>query len=159
MHLAPSAQLVQQHLTDAGHPGQVIQLAASARTAAQAAEVLGCMVAQIAKSLVFVRANGVPVLIIASGINRVSEQRVATLLGEPVTKASATQVREWTGYAIGGVPPVAHCQPLTTLIDQDLLQYAEIWAAAGHPHTVFPLTPDDLIRLTGGQVATIKAEA
>jgi prolyl-tRNA editing enzyme YbaK/EbsC (Cys-tRNA(Pro) deacylase) len=156
MQLAASAQQVQNHLTEVGHPGQVVMFSAAARTAAQAAEAIGCDLAQIAKSLIFATASGAPVLVIASGANRVSEELVAALVGEPIGKASAAQVREWTGYAIGGVPPFAHRQPIATLIDTDLTQYAEIWAAAGHPHAVFPLTPADLVRLSGGQLAQVK---
>ena len=133
-------------------------LADSARTAAQAAAALGCEVAQIAKSLVFAAAGGRGVLVIASGINRVDEARIAALLGESIGKATAAQVREWTGYAIGGVPPVAHQTPLRTFLDADLAQYAQIWAAAGHPHAVFPLSFADLVRWTGGTVANIRLQ-
>jgi prolyl-tRNA editing enzyme YbaK/EbsC (Cys-tRNA(Pro) deacylase) len=147
---------VRAWLAAAGHLGQVVTLADSARTAAEAAAALGCQVAQIAKSLIFA-ASGRGVLVIASGANRVDEGRIAELLGEPIGKATAAQVRQWTGYAIGGVPPVAHQTALTTFVDADLGQYAEIWAAAGHPHAVFALTFADLVRWTGGAVACVKA--
>jgi prolyl-tRNA editing enzyme YbaK/EbsC (Cys-tRNA(Pro) deacylase) len=151
-----SVAQVRAWLEAAGHAGEVVMLADSARTAAQAAAALGCEVAQIAKSLIFA-ADGRGVLVIASGANRVDEALVAGLLGAPIGKATAAQVREWTGYAIGGVPPVAHRTALTTIIDADLGQYDRIWAAAGHPHAVFPLTFADLVRWTGGTVASVKA--
>ena len=151
-----STQFVQTYLHSVGHRGEIVMLADSARTAAQAAAALGCEVAQIAKSLVFAAADGRGVLVIASGSNRVDEVRIATLLGESIGKATAAQVREWTGYAIGGVPPVAHQTPLRTFLDEDLAQYDQIWAAAGHPHAVFPLSFADLVRWTGGTVAHIK---
>jgi prolyl-tRNA editing enzyme YbaK/EbsC (Cys-tRNA(Pro) deacylase) len=149
---------VRAWLAAAGHPGQVVTLADSARTAAEAAAALGCQVAQIAKSLIFAAASGSGVLVIASGANRVDEARIAELLGEPIGKATAAQVRQWTGYAIGGVPPVAHQTALTTFVDADLGQYDQIWAAAGHPHAVFALTFADLVRWTGGTVARVKAD-
>jgi prolyl-tRNA editing enzyme YbaK/EbsC (Cys-tRNA(Pro) deacylase) len=151
---------VRAWLAAAGHPGQVVTLADSARTAAEAAAALGCEVAQIAKSLIFATSGDPPgggVLVIASGANRVDEARIAALLGEPIGKATAAQVRQWTGYAIGGVPPVAHQTALTTFVDADLGQYDQIWAAAGHPHAVFALTFADLVRWTGGTVAEVKA--
>ena len=151
-----STQLVQTYLHRVGHRGEIVMLADSARTAAQAAAALGCEVAQIAKSLVFAAADGHGVLVIASGSNRVDEARIAALLGESIGEATAAQVREWTGYTIGGVPPVAHQTPLRTFLDADLAQYAQIWAAAGHPHAVFPLSFTDLVRWTGGTVAHIK---
>ena len=148
-----STQFVQTYLHSVGHRGEIVMLADSARTAAQAAAALGCEIAQIAKSLVFAAADGHGVLVITSGSNRVDETRIAALLGESIGKATAAQVREWTGYAIGGVPPVAHQTPLRTFLDADLAQYEQIWAAAGHPHSVFPLTFTDLVRWTGGTVA------
>jgi prolyl-tRNA editing enzyme YbaK/EbsC (Cys-tRNA(Pro) deacylase) len=99
------------------------------------------------------------ILVIASGANRVDEGKVAALVSEPVGRADADFVRQRTGFAIGGVAPVAHAEPLTILIDEDLMRWPEIWAAAGHPYTVFKLTPDDLVRLTGGRVAAVRAPA
>ena len=111
---------------------------------------------QIAKSLVFrAQTSGRPVLVIASGANRVNEWRVGVLLKEVLEKAGAALVREATGFAIGGVPPVGHPEPLPTYIDQDLMQYADIWAAAGTPNAVFRLTPADLVRITGGVVVKV----
>lgn len=155
--LKPSAQRVQDALTVQGFMNEVVELADSTRSSAEAAAAVGCAVAQIAKSLVFKGATSQrAILIIASGANRVHEKRVGAQLGEKLEKPDADFVREQTGFVIGGVPPLAHAQPLTTLIDEDLWQYAEIWAAAGHPNAVFRLTPDELVRMTGGTVTSIK---
>jgi prolyl-tRNA editing enzyme YbaK/EbsC (Cys-tRNA(Pro) deacylase) len=154
----PSVRRVQEALAAAGGGHTVVALAQSARTSAEAASAVGCRVDQIAKSLVFRGEQSQrPVLVIASGINRVDERKVAALIAEPVGRADADFVRQRTGFAIGGVAPVAHAEPLTILIDEDLLRWPEIWAAAGHPNTVFRLTPDDLVRLTGGRVAEVKS--
>jgi prolyl-tRNA editing enzyme YbaK/EbsC (Cys-tRNA(Pro) deacylase) len=154
MPLKPSAQRVQDALAARGFPNQVQELSETARSAAEAAAALGCTVGQIAKSLVFKgRQSGRALLVIASGANRVDLDRVAALLGEPLDRAGPDFVRAETGFAIGGIPPVGHARPLVTVIDEDLLGHARIWAAAGHPSAVFPLTPDELVRLTGGQVA------
>lgn len=155
--LKPSAQRVQDALTERGFTNQVIELADSARTAAEAAAAMGCAVGQIAKSLIFQgKASGAPILIIASGANRVNEKHVATYLGEKLTKPDADFVREQTGFAIGGIPPIGHSQPLKTLIDEDLLQYELIWAAAGHPNALFSLTPAELVRMAEGAVLAVK---
>ena len=155
----PSVRRVQAALAASGGGHTVIALEQSARTSAEAASAVGCRVDQIAKSLVFRGEQSQrPVLVIASGINRVDERKVAALVAEPIGRADADFVRQRTGFAIGGVAPVAHAEPLTILIDEDLLRWPEIWAAAGHPNTVFKLTPDDLVRLTGGRVASIKSE-
>lgn len=154
--LPPSAQKVQDALSALGLPLQVIELPATTRTSAEAARAIGCQVGQIAKSLVFeARRSGSAVLVIASGANRVNEEVLQALLAEPIAKADADFVRRRTGFAIGGVPPVGHLEPLKTFIDADLFQYEEIWAAAGTPHAVFRLTPADLLRMTGGQVLRI----
>ena len=157
MTLSASAQRVQDALVAAGVATTIVEYDVPARTSAEAAAVLGCTVAQIAKSLVFRAASGAPVLVIASGANRVDERKVAALIAEPVGRADADFVRQRTGFAIGGVAPVAHSEPLTILIDEDLLRWSEIWAAAGHPNTVFKLTPADLVRMTGGRVAEVKS--
>lgn len=137
-------------------PGfEVMEFNASTRTAADAAAAIGCTVAQIAKSLVFKAQSGAPVLVIASGPNKVSEMKVAALVGEPIGRADATFVREQTGFSIGGIPPVGHLAQLQTFVDADLLQFDTIWAAAGTPNAVFALAPGDLVRLTGGTVADI----
>ncbi len=160
--LKPSAQRVQDALAEQGFTNQVIELAESTRTAAEAAATLGCAVGQIAKSLVFQGAETQrAILIIASGVNRVNEKRMGSHLGEKLARPDADFVRAQTGFTIGGIPPIghtqpAHAQPLTTLIDEDLLQFAQIWAAAGHPHAVFCLTPDELVRMTSGKVVAVK---
>ncbi len=123
----------------------------------EAAVAVGCDVAQIVKSLVFRAAHSDrPILVIASGANRVNEQAVGGLIGEPLGKADAEFVRRHTGFAIGGVPPVGHLSPIETFVDEDLLRYPYVWAAAGTPNTLFRLTPAELVRLTGGIVATVK---
>jgi prolyl-tRNA editing enzyme YbaK/EbsC (Cys-tRNA(Pro) deacylase) len=156
----PSVRRVQEALAAAGGGHEVIALEQSARTSAEAASAVGCKVDQIAKSLVFRgQSSQRAILVIASGANRVDEGKVAALISEPVGRADAEFVRQRTGFAIGGVAPVAHAEPLTILIDEDLLRWPEIWAAAGHPNTVFKLTPDDLVRLTGGRVAAVRASA
>lgn len=154
--LKPSAQRVQDALTTQGYPHQVIEFAESTRTAAEAAAAVGCTVGQIAKSLVFRGASsGRPLLIITSGANRVHEKRTARCIGEKLAKADADFVRTTTGFAIGGVPPLGHATPIATYVDQDLLQYPEIWAAAGHPYAVFRLTPQELVTMTGGTVIQV----
>lgn len=155
--LNASAQKVQDALDARGYTHcRVVEMPDSTRTAAEAAAAIGCTVAQIAKSLVFRGAeSGDPVLVIASGTNRVDPQRLAALLGEPVEKPDADYVRERTGFVIGGVPPLGHSEPLRTFIDRDLLAFDDIWAAAGTPRAVFRLSPDDLVSMTGGEVAEI----
>ena len=154
--LSKSAQRVQDALHACGVSFQVQELPQSTRTAVEAAQAIGCRVEQIVKSLVFRgRASGRPILVVASGVNRVNEKLVAALVGEPIGKADADYVREQTGFVIGGVPPVGHPAPLRTVIDEDLLQYDEVWAAAGTPHAVFRLTPADLTRIVSGHVARI----
>jgi prolyl-tRNA editing enzyme YbaK/EbsC (Cys-tRNA(Pro) deacylase) len=148
-------QRVQAALVAAGFGARVRELPASTRTAAEAAAAVGCTVAEIVKSLVFKSLSGRPVLVLASGANRVDEARLAAILGEPVAKADAAFVRGRTGYAIGGVPPMAHTAPIRTLIDADLIRYAQLWAAAGTPKAVFPITPAELVRLTGGEVVAV----
>jgi len=155
--LSPSAQKVQAALRSFGFALQVVELPASTRTAQEAANAVGCQVGQIVKSLVFRRlASGAPLLILVSGANRVNEARIQALLGESVGKADADFVRLHTGFAIGGVPPLGHNQPIETLIDADLLQFQVIWAAAGTPNAVFRLSPSDLERMTGGRVIQVK---
>jgi prolyl-tRNA editing enzyme YbaK/EbsC (Cys-tRNA(Pro) deacylase) len=151
-----SVERVQQALRALGFNHDVVELGASARTAADAARAVGCRVDQIAKSLVFrLRDSGRPLLIVTSGANRVDETKVAAIVGEPLERASADFVRAETGFAIGGVAPIGHARPVVTLVDEHLLRFDEIWAAAGHPNTVFRLTPDDLVRMTGGRVVAV----
>jgi prolyl-tRNA editing enzyme YbaK/EbsC (Cys-tRNA(Pro) deacylase) len=155
--LSPSAQKVQNALLQFGLPLQVVELPASTRTAVDAANAVGCTVGQIVKSLVFQRKHsGTPVLILTSGANRVDEARIAALLGEPIGKANPDFVRQLTGFAIGGIPPLGHDTSLETLVDEDLLQFSEIWAAAGTPNAVFCLTPADLLKITAGRVVQVR---
>jgi prolyl-tRNA editing enzyme YbaK/EbsC (Cys-tRNA(Pro) deacylase) len=153
--LPPAAQRVQEKLRAAGSSCEVRMMAATARSAAEAAASIGCTVAQIAKSLVFRAKSGRAVLVIASGTNRVDEKKVEAALGEGIGKADADFVRDRTGYAIGGVAPIGHDGAVRIFIDEDLRRHDDIWAAAGHPHAVFRLTPAELERLTQGTVITI----
>lgn len=154
--LSSSAAKVQAALEARGYSFEVLELDQTTRTAAEAAAAIGCEVAQIAKSILFrARESGRPVLVIASGANRVDERAVADLLGEKPGKADADFVRRETGFAIGGVPPVGHDKPIETFIDEDLLAFDEIWAAAGTPFAVFRLDPHSLAALTGGRVARV----
>jgi prolyl-tRNA editing enzyme YbaK/EbsC (Cys-tRNA(Pro) deacylase) len=156
--LPPAAQRVQDALAALGHAGRVRVMPASTRTSAEAAAAVGCAVAEIAKSVIFrAKPSQRAVLVIASGVNRVDEKKVAALIGEGIGKADAEFVRARTGFVIGGVPPVAHDTPPVVLIDEDLLKLSSIWAAAGTPHAVFPLTPQELVSLTKGKVADIRS--
>jgi Cys-tRNA(Pro) deacylase len=155
--LSVSAQKVQDALNGLGFSNQVIELQSTTRTSAEAAQAVGCRVEQIAKSIVFQgQQTHKPILVIASGPNRVNEKRIAKFISEPLGKADADYVRKKTGFVIGGVPPIGHLEKLEIFIDEDLLQYNEIWAAAGTPNAVFKLTPSDLIKMTGGRVVSIK---
>ncbi len=155
--LGSSAQKVQEVLKSLGLELQVVELQETTRTSADAARAVGCQVGQIAKSLVFRgETTQRPILVIASGSNRVNEKRVGQLISETLGKADADFVRQKTGFVIGGVPPVGHAEKLEIFIDEDLLQYSEIWAAAGTPNAVFKLTPSDLVRMTEGKVIGIK---
>lgn len=157
MPLSPSAQKVQDALTSLGFSQQVVEHEQTTRTSAEAAAAIGCEVGQIAKSVIFKgKQSGKAILVIASGANRIDEKKLKALLGEKVDKPDADFVRAQTGYVIGGVPPIAHAQPLDTLIDEALLTFDSIWAAAGTPNAVFPLTPAELVTMTGGKVADVK---
>ncbi|WP_063588447.1 YbaK/EbsC family protein [Achromobacter ruhlandii] len=157
--LPESAQRVARLLAEMGHDKPVVVLPQTGKTSAKAAAGLGCEVAQIAKSIIFRRAaDDAPVLVIASGINRVDESKVAEQVGA-LAKADAKFVREMTGYAIGGVCPIGHSVKPVMLLDQDLFQYDSLWAAAGHPHAVFNLTPRQLAAMTGAPVADVAQRA
>jgi len=159
VELSPSAKKVQEALLASGLSLQVVELPGSTRTALEAAQAVGCQVGQIVKSLVFKSKRSLqPVLVLASGANRVDERKIETLIGEPLGKADADFVRQQTGFVIGGVPPVGHPQQLLAFIDRDLLEHAELWAAAGTPHAVFRLRPQDLVSITGGKVVDIRLE-
>ena len=151
----PSQQRVAQALREAGAAGDVRQLEDSTRTAQEAAAALGVPVGAIVKSLVFT-ADGVPVLVLASGDHQVDTSRVAAALSaDTVKRADADTVRAATGYPIGGVAPLAHPQPLRTVVDTHLASYDVLWAAAGTPHSVFPTSYDELVRITAGVPADI----
>jgi Cys-tRNA(Pro) deacylase len=154
----PTAIKYQQLLDDLGIHTRVVEFEQATRTAQDAAEAIGCDVGQIVKSLIFRTESGQGVLVLTSGSNRVDEKRVRELLGETLGKADADFVRTATGYAIGGVPPFGHASQLTTYIDQDLLQYEAIWAAAGTPNAVFRLSPDEIVAHSAGQLAAINEE-
>jgi prolyl-tRNA editing enzyme YbaK/EbsC (Cys-tRNA(Pro) deacylase) len=149
---ASAARSVQNVL---GPDYEVVEFDESTGTSAEAAAAIGCAVAQIAKSIVFRSRGGSPVLVVASGVNRVDEKKVGALIGEKIDRADAHYVREMTGYAIGGVPPVGHRVSPKVLLDADLNSFESIWAAAGTPNAVFRLTPLQLRSLTGGAFADI----
>lgn len=151
----PNVERVRANLHEQGIEAQPVEFAESTRTSAEAAIAIGTTVAQIAKSLVFM-ADGQALLVIASGVNRVDTAKLGALLGAKIKRADADAVRQATGFPIGGVPPVGHTTPLRTLIDEDLMAFESIWAAAGTPNAVFQTTPADLVKMTGGQVADIK---
>lgn len=156
LHSLPEGvQRVAQALQQAGHLHAPVMLSDAARTAQEAADGLGVQLGQIAKSVIFRRkADESAVLVVTSGDRRVDEKKVSALVG-PVGRADADFVKAKTGFAIGGVSPVAHLNPPVTLLDQDLWRFDEIWAAAGHPHGVFRLQPEDLKQLTGAPVADV----
>jgi prolyl-tRNA editing enzyme YbaK/EbsC (Cys-tRNA(Pro) deacylase) len=155
--LSPSAHRIQEALQSLGVGSRVTEMSATTRSAQDAARAVGCEVGQIAKSLVFQGASSHKgVLVVASGANRVNEKALSRLLDETILKADADFVRQTTGFAIGGVPPIGHLQPLTVFLDEDLFRYAHIWAAAGTPQAVFKLTPQELQKITGGRVVCIK---
>lgn len=157
--LSASARKIQQALEQRGVKLQVVELSQSTRTSQEAAHAIGCEVGQIVKSVIFkAKRSGRPILVIASGVNRVDERKIEELIGEPLGKADADFVRARTGFVIGGVPPVCHDEPIQTFIDQDLLSHRELWAAAGTPNAVFRLTPDELLVLSDGKVASVKLE-
>ena len=159
MALKPAAQRVEDLLVARGMAGRVVEFPDSTRSSAEAAAAIGCTLAQIAKSLVFKSASGRPVLVVASGVNRVDEKKVKAEIGQKIGRADADYVRERTGYAIGGVAPFGHSETPIVLIDRDLLELDQIWAAAGTPNAVFRLSPDELVRLSGGAVTDVKQDA
>lgn len=150
---------MQDALDARGLACEVVEHAVTARTSAEAAAALGCSVAEIAKSLVFRRGAQGAVLVIASGANRVDERKVAALVGEPIGKADAAFVRAHTGYAIGGVPPLAHANASSTLVDADLMRFDRVHAAGGMPNATFAIAPADLVAACGGRVADVRVES
>jgi prolyl-tRNA editing enzyme YbaK/EbsC (Cys-tRNA(Pro) deacylase) len=154
-HLPPRSRIVADRLAEAGITGEIVVLPDAAATAALAAEALGVEVGAIANSLVF-WSDDEPLLVMTSGAHRVDTAALAARLGRGnIARASAEQVRAATGQAIGGVAPTGHPAPLTTVVDEALASFPEIWAAGGTPHTVFPLTFDELVALTGGTVSKV----
>ena len=156
-NLKKSAERVQEVLKELGFELNVVELSDSTRTAQEAATTIGCTVSQIAKSLIFKgKVSQQPILIVASGTNRVNEKAVKEHVGEKLEKADADFVLEHTGFAIGGIPPIGHKNSILTFIDEDLMNYQEIWAAAGTPNAVFKLTPEILLKITKAEVINIK---
>lgn len=155
----PKAIEFQEKLKLLGFDGQVLEFEQSTRSAQEAAEAIGCELGQIVKSLIFrARQSGEGILVLTSGKNRVSEARIRDLIGEKLSKADADFVREQTGYSIGAVPPFGHISKLDVYIDEDFWAYKTIWAAAGTPNTVFPLTPDELLNASGGRLTKVREE-
>ncbi|MGG0939962.1 YbaK/EbsC family protein [Brevibacillus centrosporus] len=152
-----SAQRVQNVLRELGYTNEVVELPDSTRTAQEAASAIECEIAQIAKSILFrLKKSERPLLVVASGVNRINEKLISTYVEDELGKADADFVRERTGFVIGGVAPVGHTGAIETIVDEDLFRYQTIWAAAGHPKAVFQLTPDELLKMTGGRVLPIK---
>ena len=156
--MKPSVEKVRAAIRQLGLEREVSALTVDARTSQQAADALGVAVGQIAKSLVFT-VNKRPLMVIASGANRVDEKKLEKLAGGTVRRADPETVKQATGYTIGGVPPIGHATPLPVYIDRDLLQYDMIYGAAGAPECVFPLTPAELVRATGGRVTDVKEDS
>lgn len=155
--LSPSSQKVQDLLFSLGYTSQVQESTVTTRTAADAAAQVGCDVGQIVKSLIFKGSvSGKPILVLTSGSNRVDEKNIGVHAAETILRADPEFVRAVTGFAIGGVPPIGHLQPMETYLDEDLMQYPEIWAAAGTPNSVFKLTPKELEEMTKGKVIKVK---
>jgi prolyl-tRNA editing enzyme YbaK/EbsC (Cys-tRNA(Pro) deacylase) len=157
-HDHPNVRTVRSALAEAGAAGEIVVLPASAPTAAAAAEQLGCEVGAIANSLVF-EADGEPLLVLTSGAHRVDTDHLARTLGvKRLRRASPEFVRTHTGQVIGGVAPVGHPEPLRTLVDVWLSHHDTVWAAGGHPHTVFPTTYDELLRITTGTPVQVEPQ-
>ena len=154
MSASLAIERVRAALQQKGVNSEIVEFEQSTRTAQEAADAIGTSVGQIVKSLVFV-AGGEPILALVSGANQADTDKLGALMGAPVERADARTVREATGFAIGGVPPVGHTRPLVTFIDEDLLQYDEVYAAAGTPHAIFRITPAELVRITGGRVVAL----
>lgn len=155
--LSSSAQKVQDQIRSLGFDYTVIEHAGSTRTAQEAADRAGCELGQIVKSLIFRgKESGKPILVLTSGANRVDERRISEYAGEAITRPDADFVRQVTGFAIGGIPPVGHLQQMETYLDEDFLQYETIWAAAGTPNAIFELKTTDLKKMTAGKTVRVK---
>lgn len=158
MPLNPSAEKVYQALLARGFDYTIIEFQESTRTAQEAADRVGCELGQIVKSLIFKGTeSGKPIIVLTSGANRVDEKRISNYAREPIVRADPDFVRTVTGFAIGGVPPLGHAQKIETYIDEDLLEYETIWAAAGTPNAVFELPSTNLQKMTGGRIAPVKS--
>jgi prolyl-tRNA editing enzyme YbaK/EbsC (Cys-tRNA(Pro) deacylase) len=157
--LSSSAQKVQDVLSELGTNYKVIEFTESTRTAREAADRVACQLGQIVKSMIFAgQTSKKGVLVLTSGANRVDEKKLSLYAGEPIGRAEPDYVRTMTGFAIGGVPPVGHASPLETYLDEDLLQFTSVWAAAGTPNAVFELTPSALVQITHARIVRIKPE-
>lgn len=152
-----AVERVRQALSAQGLQVEITEFSQSTATSQQAADALGVPVATIVKSLVFLAGEQV-ILVLASGANQVDTEKLARAAGGKVRRPDADRVKEATGFVIGGVAPVGHTRPLPTYIDADLLRYDQLWAAAGSPYAVFPITPQDLVRITAGKVVEIKRQ-
>ncbi|MFH1523407.1 MAG: YbaK/EbsC family protein [Chloroflexota bacterium] len=158
-NLSLSAGKFQNILKNLGLSYTVIEFTESTRTAQEAADRVECQLGQIVKSLIFKgKTSNKGILVLTSGVNRVDEKKISQYVGEPIGRADADFVRTVTGFAIGGVPPVGHAQPIETYIDEDLMQYPLVWAAAGTPTAVFELSSSDLVKITEGKVVRVKQE-
>jgi prolyl-tRNA editing enzyme YbaK/EbsC (Cys-tRNA(Pro) deacylase) len=154
--LPRSARRVRAALIELELPADIVRLADSTRTAPEAAAAVGCELGAIVKSLVMRGTTShAPVLALVSGDNRADMALLEAAIDEPVERPDAAYVREVTGYAIGGIPPVGHPHPVRTVMDEDLLRFETVWAAAGHPHAVFPIAPAELAKATGAQVLAL----
>jgi len=157
MALSTTAQKVQDLLTERGFDFKVVEFAESTRTSQEAADRAGCSLGQITKSLIFkARTSHKPILVLTSGANRVDEKRIGEYAGEAIGRADADFVRTVTGFAIGGVPPLGHTHQMETYLDEDLMQYPTIWAAAGTSNAIFELTPHALQSMSAGKIARVK---
>ena len=157
--LGKSAARVQAFLAQHSLDDRVAELPDSTRTAQEAAASIGCHVAQIAKSIVFRDTeSGAPILVVASGVNMVDPAKIEVIEGVSLAKADAAYIREQTGFVIGGVPPAGHVRPVKTYLDEDLLGFVDLWAAAGTPNAVFRLTPQELAALSGGHWLNIRRD-
>jgi prolyl-tRNA editing enzyme YbaK/EbsC (Cys-tRNA(Pro) deacylase) len=155
--LSPSAQKIQDILSRFGSNMKVIEFTESTRTAQEAADRVGCQLGQIVKSMIFKgQASNKGILVLTSGSNRVDEKKISQYAGDTIGRADPDFVRIMTGFAIGGVPPVGHTNPVETYIDEDLLQYTTVWAAAGTPNAVFELLASDLVKITSGKIVHVK---
>lgn len=155
--LSKSAQFIQHELSKKDISTRVIELSESTRTAQDAAHAIGCSIGQIVKSLIFrTKQTDRPILVLATGPNKVNVKALETYIGESLEKADANFTRDVTGFAIGGIPPIGHKEQIKTFIDEDLFKHEELWAAAGTPHAVFNIRSKDLELLTQGKVVSIQ---